>query len=396
MKRSNNDSSYVNFGGLVLPAKVVAEMLAEFNAERNLRKKEQPVEQKAVRGTRAEQAPPEKEAQPAEQVPFRWPNRFTDHPGPVVRIFDKADVEAYVGRFESECSDNDHRRRAKSLIKLLETTGEYRKLATISEHWRSELDVMSKRFPNFDEVIDYVRISCALAERSDRILRLSLLLAGPAGTGKSMFAQTLAQWIGGGYACIRYEAAQSSSEMAGSSSFWSNTKPGKPFALLTEQDFANPTFFLDEIDKVTADRYAPLGALYALLEPGTAREHTDQSWPFLRLDCSRINYIAACNDPDNIPQPLLSRLRKFDIPAPTLIQAHQIATHIIEEETAKAALELSFSEGAMAAVCHLAPRRMRQMVQEAMGRALYHQRDTVLPDDVVIEHVRRAGIGFLS
>ena len=211
-----------------------------------------------------------------------------------------------------------------------------------------------------------------------------------------MLAQLIGEWVGGGYACIRYESAQNSSELGGSSSFWSNTAPGKLFNMLTDGQYANPTFFLDEIDKVSAREYDPLGPLYALLEPGTARTFSDLSWPFLQLDCSRINFIAACNDPLNIPDPIQARLRKFEIPKPTAEQALIIASNIISDERQRHAAHVQFSEAAINALCQLSPRRMRQFAQEALGRALLNGRDVVLVKDIATEDRQQRGIGFLG
>jgi ATP-dependent Lon protease len=382
---------YVEYGSIALPASVVMEMWKQIKEERE-------AEQKTLDAEIANQKQQDEieDAADDKRRAASWPVPSEEEVPTYLKIFDRQEAIVYQQNMELGTTERENQRRAKALLKILETRGEYRQLATLSAGWRNELDHFENRFPNFAEVIDYVRIAAALAEQSDRVLHLCMLLSGPAGTGKSLFAQQLGEWVGGGFACVRYESAQSGSEMAGSSSFWSNTAPGKPFLMLIESEFANPTFFLDEIDKVSAITYDPLGALYALLEPGTAKSHADLSWPFLHLDCSRINYIAACNNPANIPQPLLSRLRKFEIAAPTSEQAMAIVDNIVTEERARHAPEIQFSEAAMHALCQLAPRRMRQIAQEALGRALFHQRDTVQAADIPHPENQQRGIGFLS
>lgn len=321
---------------------------------------------------------------------------MANYSGARLRIFEMDEVDFQAANHAAAGGDRNQQLRTKALVKLLKERGPWRRLATLPMNWRGDLDCLQTSFPNFGEVIDYVRITCALAEQTDRAPRLCLLLSGPPGTGKSMFAQALAEWINGGFACVRFESAQSNSEMAGSSSFWSNTQAGKPFTLLVERDYANPTFFLDEIDKVNVTTYDPLGALYSLLEPDTAKTHTDLSWPFLHLDCSRINYIAACNEPNRIPAPLLSRFRQFDIAAPTPCEARVIADHIVADALTLAnQAQMQFADEAIDALCQMAPRRMRQMAQEAVGRALFHQRNVVDAGDIANESVQERRFGFV-
>jgi len=379
-------AGYEFYEGLILPTAVADKLFERYSlrvdaathAER-MRQKQEEAEKGGVVGTDAE-----------------WPMPVEGGPGLPFKIFDKQQVIDFKRAGVSAVQGRDEAARARALLKLLESKGEYRRLAVLPACWRDDLCRFEQDFPNFVEVIDYLRVACALASRTEGVLHICMLLSGPAGTGKSMFAQAIGEWIGGGYRCIRYESAQSAADLAGSSNFWSNTAPGRPFTMLTEGQYANPTFFLDEIDKVTATQYDPLGALYALLEPGTARTHADLSWPFLHLDCSRINYIAACNEPRNIPAPILSRLRRFDIPEPTAEQALIIASKIIGEEQKRHAVQVGFSEAAVDALCQLAPRRMRQVVQEALGRALLHERDVVQVEDFPVAETPRRGIGFLG
>jgi len=377
-------AGYDFYEGLILPTAVADKLFERYSlrvdaathAER-MRQKQEDAEQGGTVGRDTE-----------------WPVPEEGSLGLTFKIFDKQQVIDYK-RAGLSAHGNDVG-RTRALLKLLESKGEYRRLSVLPEGWREDLCRFEQEFPNFVEVVDYLRVACALACRTDGALHICILLSGPAGTGKSMFAQAIGEWIGGGYRCIRYESAQSAADLAGSSNFWSNTAPGRPFTMLTEGQYANPTFFLDEIDKVTATQYDPLGALYALLEPGTARTHADLSWPFLHLDCSRINYIAACNEPRNIPAPILSRLRRFDIPEPTAEQALIIASKIIGEEQKRHAVQVGFSEAAVDALCQLAPRRMRQVVQEALGRALLHERDVVQVEDFPVAETPRRGIGFLG
>lgn len=391
-----NEESYAQFRDLALPIALVNELMEKEEADLAARRQAWQDEQEK-KAAAAEEVRRKKEEAKAIKTSIVWEDPLADYCGPKHKVFSKEDVELILKTIDSSGGDAEQRKRAKGLIETLEKTGEYRKLAVLPHHWRHDLECMSERFPNFSEVIDYVKVCCALAEKKDQVLSLRILLSGPPGTGKSLFSQTLAEWIGGGYTFVRFESAQSGSELGGSSDFWSNTKPGKPFMVLTEGSYANPTFFLDEIDKVSADRYDPLGPLYALLEPGTSKQFMDLSWPLLTLDCSRINYIAACNNETRIPEPLMTRLRKFHIPAPTAEQAYGIAKTIFQEEVERTLPKMHVPEEVIKAIAQLPPRRMRQAAQEALGRALYHERPAIQLTDVVIEQAKaQRGIGFLA
>jgi ATP-dependent Lon protease len=188
--------------------------------------------------------------------------------------------------------------------------------------------------------------------------------------------------------------AQNGSELAGSSSFFSNAKPGIPFTTLLYSSYANPIFFLDEIDKNSCSSYDALGALYVLLEPGTATTYTDQCYE-LPIDASHILYIAACNDASLLPDPLRTRFKQFDITiSPN--QSRQIAESIINSTFASmmpATEGMSVSSRAMDVLSTMTPRKIGQALTEAIGTA-FAMGSTVI-DHIAAAEPQKSRIGFL-
>lgn len=322
--------------------------------------------------------------------------------GSRMKVFDRADVE----RFEAAMppGDSDQKKRKEEIVKLLRRRGEYRMLATLPEDWRERLNAFAELFPNVTEAIDYLRHAFALAEQGDRVPRFTpVLLGGDPGVGKSYFARSFAEFIGSRFAAISIETLQAGSALSGSQDFWTNTKPGLVFEQLCERDYANPVVLLEELDKADASYgYGdPRNALYQLFEPETARVFRDLSVPAIALDASRVIWLATANDPSGIPAPLLSRMHRIEVKAPTLEQSRTLAAGIFAKLREQFDLRSTFadpSDAVIGRVAVLSPRRIRQVLASALGRALYDRRSALLIEDIDLppetEGSRRR-VGFL-
>lgn len=256
----------------------------------------------------------------------------------------------------------------------MKALGPARHFALVSENWKMELDNLAEAFPNFAEVIDYLRQQFALSMLGDgRVHFPPILLTGPAGVGKTYLSQTIAEMVRTGYCEIHMEAEQNGSALCGSSSFWSNTAPGKVFDVLTMNETANPIIVVDEVDKaMKTSTYDPLAGLYSLLEPGTARGFTDLCVGF-PVDASAICWILTSNDASKLPLPILSRLKVFDVPAPTVEQTKQIARRVyaslLENSHWGDSFEQTMPDDVVDALGQREPRVIRNTLLSALGNA---------------------------
>jgi ATP-dependent Lon protease len=186
---------------------------------------------------------------------------------------------------------------------------------------------------------------------------------------------------------LRMENTQANSMLTGSAEYWENTRSGKVLNTLLEKDFANPVFLLDEIDKTPEGEHDPLNSLYALWEPTTAKSFTNLSYPWLAVDASRILWICTANDASVLPAPLLDRLRSFDVPPPTTEQTRKMLQSIYANllaELPPTVSRLKLTHKAVDLLVGLSSRRIRQVLEEAMGQAVYEGRKRIIARDILL------------
>ena len=279
-----------------------------------------------------------------------------------------------IDRFEKDnvTGDKDLDRRNKAFLKKIRELGQFRDLRKLPSDWQRRLARLERQFPNFREPIEYLRASLYTSGRKDGAIYFSpMLLDGPPGVGKTMFCEEFAKAFRLSFTRIDMASAQSGSLLAGSDIFWANTRPGRVFNEVLLGETANPLFVLDELDKANGDeRYPVANALYPLLEPHTARQFEDLSFPGLRFDASRVLWIGTSNDCHRLDGPILDRMRVFSIKAPRPEAMRRIVEQTLDAALSELRLsrrDVTLGKAQLRQLAQLPPRVMKRTITESIA-----------------------------
>jgi ATP-dependent Lon protease len=253
--------------------------------------------------------------------------------------------------------------------------------------------------PNFAEVVADLRRYLGLAHAGDAGLNLMpILLLGDPGVGKTHFARRLARVMQTECELISMNALSAGFVITGSSASWKGAKCGKVAERLVRGQYANPVVVLDEVEKASGSSQSdPLGALYQLLEPETARAFRDE-YIDVEIDASQIFWVLTANSTEGIPAPLLNRMAVYDVPVPSAEQAAAIAQRIyagLLQEVKLTRFAAQLDQAVLERLAGVSPRDMRKVLLDSLGYAVAAGRDEVRPDDLHPKlNPAKARIGF--
>ncbi|MDX6599560.1 MAG: ATP-dependent Lon protease, partial [Gaiellales bacterium] len=248
------------------------------------------------------------------------------------------DTERYRARIDETPLSDEARKEADRELGRLQSTGPgHPEASTIRTYldwllslpWGKESDdqddvaaagaVLEADHAGLDEVKE--RILEYLAVRSFRRKReiedegggAILCLVGPPGVGKTSLGESIARSLGREFVRMSLGGIRDEAEIRGHRRTYIGALPGRLVRALRDAGTMNPVILLDEVDKLGADwRGDPSSALLEVLDPAqnsTFRDH----YLDLKVDLSKVLFIATANVAEQIPEALLDRLEVIRI-----------------------------------------------------------------------------------
>lgn len=168
------------------------------------------------------------------------------------------------------------------------------------------------------------------AQRGEPVLIRPVILNGPPGIGKSVWARSLAAALDIPYADVDATKGGAGMALVGVERGWGTAQAGRPLEVMLAKRLANPLIVVDEVCKaksVTSTRgtsYSFADALLSLLEPATAKAW-DCPYFRVRFDMSHISWVLTSNRIENVPDTVRDRCQVIEIPDVTTGQLQEFA-----------------------------------------------------------------------
>ncbi len=201
-----------------------------------------------------------------------------------------------------------HAQRALSLMLNIQWKGAYFEAIDPNEARR----ILDEELYGMEGVKQRIIETVIQINRTHTLPAYGILLAGPAGIGKSQVAYAVARILKLPWISLDMSAIHDAEALTGSPRVYANAKPGRIMEGFAEAGTSNLVFIINELDKadVMSPNGNPADALLTLLDNlGFTDNYVECTIP-----TDGVYPVATANDKSLISDPLMSRFCVIDIP----------------------------------------------------------------------------------
>jgi len=317
-----------------------------------------------------------------------------------------ASMIIYAASAEAELDQHiedlgDESKGVVALYKKIKRLGNSRNLYNNDLLFKN-IDSLREAFPNFSYFIDHIEGHAILNRRGHNHFYIPpSLLVGEPGIGKTFFLAEMAELFGIKREIIHMETISASWLLTGASAQWKDAKAGLIFNKTINSTHANNMVILDELDKsLNSSNYPPANSLLQLFEHHTAKEFKDEYFP-LKIDVSKMVWLATANDLSTISEPLLSRLDTFRIINPNFEERKQLArriySSILKTNTWGSSFDNDLSDTALDKLCQPSDsiREMKKTLMNAIKNCAKRDAHIITLEDISFDtNQSKSTIGF--
>ncbi len=209
---------------------------------------------------------------------------------------------------EVTAEERRHAQRALSIMMNIQWKNDYFEAIDPDEARR----ILDEELYGMERVKQRIIETVIQINRTHTLPAYGLLLAGPAGTGKSQVAYAVARILKLPWTTLDMSSINDPEQLTGSSRIYSNAKPGIIMEAFSMAGESNLVFIINELDKAAAGKGNgnPADVLLTLLDNlGFTDNYIECTIPTVG-----VYPIATANDKDQISAPLMSRFAVIDIP----------------------------------------------------------------------------------
>ncbi len=202
-----------------------------------------------------------------------------------------------------------HAQRALSMMLNIQWKGSYFESIDPVEARR----ILDEELYGLEKVKQRVIETIIQINRTHTLPAYGLLLAGPAGVGKSQIAYAVARILKLPWTSLDMSTIRNSEALTGSPRIYVNAKPGRIMEAFSQAGTSNLVFIINELDKADMNGMNggnPADALLTLLDN---LGYTD-NYIECTIPTGGVYPIATANDKSKISEPLMTRFAVIDIP----------------------------------------------------------------------------------